>query len=154
MSSSIMPCHICLDERCHVRRAVECWEMESRLKVHASARFPLFEPLMWHTVAHYHRALLPAADKPGLCAALTAWELSGLAHVLAFLKKQMGRSASFVCPESIDNPEGMPAHSLKLPISRPPSSLRNERPPRTWSDFHSCPLPTQDAVSTCTLPGE
>ena len=35
--------------------------MESRLKVHPSARFPLFGPLMWHTVAHYHERLLRRA---------------------------------------------------------------------------------------------
>ena len=88
------------------RRAVECWEMESSLKVHASARFPLFGPLMWHTVVHYHRHLLSDDMAPAPRAVLTAWEVSGLVCVLGFLKKQMGRAASLACPESIKDPEG------------------------------------------------
>ena len=86
--------------------------MESRLKVHASARFPLFEPLMWHTVAHYRQRLSPddlvydvAADARAMP---TAWELTGLMCVLSFLKRQMDRADWFYCPKSIDDPEGKP----------------------------------------------
>ena len=39
------------------RRAVETWDMETRLGVATSARFPLFRPLMWHAAAHYDAAL-------------------------------------------------------------------------------------------------
>ena len=91
---------------CWCRRAVECWEMESRLKVHASARFPLFEPLLWHTVARYRQRLL-AADLAGDSRPTpTAWELTGLMSVLSFLKGQMDRGDWFYCPTSIDNPKG------------------------------------------------
>ena len=80
--------------------------MESSLKVHASARFPLFGPLMWHTMVHYHRQLLPDDMAPAPRAVLTAWEVSGLMCVLGFLKKQMGRAGSLACPESIEDPKG------------------------------------------------
>lgn len=90
----------------YCRRAVECWEMESRLKVHASARFPLFEPLMWHTVAHYHQRLLSDDLATESRTVLTAWELTGMMCVLAFLKKQMDRAEYFYCPESIPDPAG------------------------------------------------
>ena len=83
--------------------------MESRLKVHASARFPLFEPLMWHTVAHYCRRLLSKILAVDPRAMPTAWELTGLMSVLSFLKQQMDRGAWCYCPESIDDPEGKPS---------------------------------------------
>ena len=98
-----------LELSCGARRAVECWEMETRLKVHASARFPLFGPLMWHTVAHYSERLLrraPAgAGKPS--AALTAWELTGLMYVLSFLKRQTDKSGWLAYPECLEDPQGL-----------------------------------------------
>ena len=103
--ANIQQCELALITCC-CRRAVECWEMESRLKVHASARFPLFEPLMWHTVAHYHQRLLSDDLATESRTVLTAWELTGMMCVLAFLKKQMDRGEYFYCSESIRDPAG------------------------------------------------
>ena len=80
--------------------------MESRLKVHASARFPLFEPLMWHTVANYRQKLLSNYLAVDPRAMPTAWELTGLMCVLSFLKRQMDKGDWCYCPDSIDDPEG------------------------------------------------
>ena len=80
--------------------------MESRLKVHASARFPLFEPLMWHTVAHFRQRLLSSDVARNSRGMPTAWELTGLMCVLSFLKRQMDRGDWFYCPKSIEDPEG------------------------------------------------
>ena len=100
--------------------------METRLKVHPSARFPLFGPLMWHTVAHYHERLLQRTSAPGSpagagkpCAALTAWELTGLMYVLSFLKRQTDKTGWLACPQCLEDPQGLSSRGcyVTLPLS-------------------------------------
>lgn len=92
--------------------------METRLGVATSTRFPLFRPLIWHAAAHYDAALRNRGGEGlnGRRAAegaprVSAWELSGLTAVLAFLKRAAGgkgRAPGGVasCPASIPDPPG------------------------------------------------
>lgn len=96
--------------------------METRLGVAPAARFPLFRQLMWHTAAHYHKLLCrgPAGDNAPITnaaghgckrPAVSAWEISGLAAVLAFLRRSLravARSGTSVCPANIADPAGVP----------------------------------------------
>jgi hypothetical protein len=99
--------------------------METRLGVSTAARYPLFRPLMWHTVSHYHALLCrdsairhsaaaiaaDAAQRPPV----SAWELSGLPSVLSFLRRSLNRGSRAglaACPPSISDPAGLTAVNI------------------------------------------
>lgn len=95
--------------------------MESRLGVGPHARFPLFRQLMWRTAAHYHAMLRADSPRGGTAAVTTgagrekrssisAWEMSGIAAVLPFLRRSLRAVARFgpsACPPSINDPPGI-----------------------------------------------